>query len=133
MPTHPYLHFQGTCAEALSFYADVFGAPPPQMMRYAEAPGLPEAMKSDRVIHGQLAIGDGILMASDFPPSTEGDAQAAVSVMQTAPDVATGAAWFAALGAGGAVVTPFGPSFFSPGFGMLRDRFGTHWMISALT
>lgn len=29
MPTLPYLHFQGRCAEALAFYAQVFRAPAP--------------------------------------------------------------------------------------------------------
>ena len=30
----------------------------------------------------------------------------------------------------GDIVQPFQKTFFSPGFGMLRDRFGTHWKIS---
>ena len=24
---------------------------------------------------------------------------------------------------------PWGATFFAPGFGMVRDRFGTHWMV----
>ena len=132
MPTHPYIHFQGNCAEALAAYVEIFGGTDLQMMRYADAPGMPDAMKSDRVIHGQLTIGDGTLMASDFPSGIEGDPQAAVSIMQSAPDVDTARAWFDALLEGGAVVQDFGPSFFSPGFGMVKDRFGTHWMIAAM-
>ena len=30
----------------------------------------------------------------------------------------------------GSIVVPYGPTSWSPGFGMLRDRFGTHWMLS---
>lgn len=131
MPTLPYLHFDGTCAEALTFYATVLDGTNLQMMRYADAPDVPETMKSPRVMHGQVTIGDGTLMASDAPEGQGGAPQASVSVMQSAPDVATGARWFAALAEGGAVVAPYGPSFFSPGFGMVRDRFGTHWMIAA--
>ena len=131
MPTLPYLHFQGQAAEALAFYAEVFGGTDLQVMRYADAPGLPDAMKSDRLIHGQITIGDGTLMASDFPEGAGGDVQKAVSVMQSAPDVATARAWFEALARDGDVITPFGPAFFSPGFGMVRDTFGTHWMIAA--
>ncbi len=33
------------------------------------------------------------------------------------------------LAGGGAEAMPFGPVFWSHGFGMLKDRFGTHWMI----
>lgn len=63
----PYLHFQGTCAKALAFYAEVFGSPAPQLMHYAEAPGMPYPHDPDRVIHGQVMLPDGMLMASDFP------------------------------------------------------------------
>ncbi len=132
MPTIPYLHFQGRCSDALAFYAEVFGGSGLQAMTYADSPDAPDDWKSsDRVMHGQIAIGDGTLMASDFPPGQSGDPQAAVSVMQTAPDVATAKVWFDRLGEGGAVISPFVPTFFSPGFGMVRDRFGTHWIISA--
>ena len=133
MPTIPYIHFDGTCAEALAFYADVFGGTDLQTMRYADAPGMSDAMAaSPRVIHGQVTLGGGVLMASDYPPGMAAERQAAVSIMQTVADVATGQAVFDRLADGGAVVQPFAPSFFSPGFGMVTDRFGTHWMISAM-
>lgn len=50
--------------------------------------------------------------------------------MQAAPDIGTASGWFDRLAEGGAVIQPFGPTFFSPGFGMVKDRFGTHWIIS---
>ncbi len=132
MPTMPYLHFRGDCANALAFYAEVFGGANLQMMRYADGPDAPPAWSgSDRIMHGQVTIGDGTLMASDFPPGAPGEAQAAVSVMQSAPDAATAGRWFTALAKDGAVIQPFGPTFFSSGFGMVKDRFGTHWIIAA--
>jgi len=126
----PYLHFRGTCAQALAFYAQTFGSAAPQLMRYAEAPDSPYPHDPDRVIHGQVMMPDGMLMASDFPPGMAGDPQQAVSLMLTAPDDATARDWFAKLGDGGAPILPYGPTFFSRGFGMVKDRFGTHWMIS---
>ena len=133
MPTMPYLHFRGDCAEAMAFYETVFDGTKLQMMRYGEGPGAPEAWKhSPRVMHSQLTIGDGTLMASDYPPGIEGDAQAGVSVMQSAPDVATARHIFDQLADGGGVIDGFRPTFFSPGFGMVKDRFGTHWIISAM-
>ncbi|MDH3264630.1 MAG: VOC family protein [Paracoccaceae bacterium] len=131
MSVIPYLHFQGDCARAMQFYAEVFGATDLRMMRYAEAPqAMPEWKDSDRVMHGQMTLGDGVLMASDFPPG-QGDPQQAVSVMFTAADAATARRVHDRLAEGGAEIMPFGPTFFSPGFGMVKDRFGTHWMISA--
>lgn len=133
MPTIPYIHFQGQCAEALAFYAEVFGGTGLQTLRYADGPEAPAAWRdSPRVMHGQVTIFDGTLMASDFPPGVEGDPQKSVSIMQTAPDVATARRVFEALSQAGAVIEAFKPTFFSPGFGMVKDRFGTHWIISAL-
>lgn len=133
MPTHPYIHFQGQCAEALAFYAQVFGGTGLQMMRYADGPDAPPAWKdSARIMHGQVRIYDGVLMASDYPPGIEGDGQRGFSVMQSAPDVAEAERVFTLLAKDGAVIDPFKPTFFSPGFGMVKDRFGTHWIISTL-
>ncbi|RYI35691.1 MAG: VOC family protein [Acetobacteraceae bacterium] len=127
----PYLHFQGHCAEALAFYADIFEADDLQLMRYSDAPDMDDALRDPtRVIHGQLSLPDGVLMASDYPPGMTGDAQAAVSIMQVADTVAEAQRVFRALAKGGAVVQDFGSTFFSRGFGMLKDRYGTHWMIS---
>ena len=133
MPTMPYVHFQGQCAEALAFYAQVFGGTGLQTMRYADGPEAPPDWKaSTRIMHGQVTIYDGTFMASDYPPGVEGDGQKGFSVMQTAPDVPTGQRIFDDLSQGGTVIDPYHPTFFSPGFGMVQDKFGTHWIISAL-
>ena len=73
---------------------------------------------------------DGVLMASDYPPGMAAEAQAAVSLMTVADTVAEGQRLFNALSDHGHVVQDYGPSFFSRGFGMVTDRYGTHWMIS---
>ncbi|MBC2836423.1 VOC family protein [Paragemmobacter straminiformis] len=127
----PYIHFDGHCAEALAFYADVFGAEDLSMMRYSDAPEMDDTMRDPtRVIHGQLTLPDGMLMASDYPPGMPADPQSAVSIMTVADTVSEGQRLFNALSDHGHVVQGFGPSFFSRGFGMLKDRYGTHWMIS---
>ena len=42
--------------------------------------------------------------------------------MQSRPEVV-------ALAQGGQVQMPFAKTFFSPGFGMVADRFGVSWMV----
>lgn len=131
MGFEPYLHFQGTCAEAMAFYADLFGASDLFIQRYREMPGAPpELAGSDLVMHSVMVVGGLLLMGSDFPPGVEGEPQAAVSISRSAPDLATAQRLFDALAEGGAVVMPLQPTFWSTGFGLVRDRFGTHWMIS---
>jgi PhnB protein len=133
MPTHPYIHFQGTCADALKYYASVFDGSDLQMMPYSAGPGAPaDWADSTRIMHGQLTIGDGTFMASDYPPGVAGDPQKGFSVMQAAPDLAAARTWFDALAREGDVIDAFKETFFSPGFGMVRDKFGTHWIISTV-
>ena len=131
MPTLPYLHFQGQCAQALAFYAQVFGGTV-QSMPYAADPEAPAAWRdSPRILHGQVTIYDGTLMASDYPPGVAGEAQSGFSVMQSAPNVTEARRVFDALAEAGSIIDGFKSTFFSPGFGMVKDRFGTHWIISA--
>jgi PhnB protein len=129
---HPYLHFQGTCAEAMRFYAEVFGATDLQMMDYADTPaeaGMPK-MPGGRVMHSQMTTPGGVLMASDYPPGQDGAPQGSVSLMLAPKTVAEGRRLFDSL-KGGAVVVDYGPTFFSKGFGMMVDQFGTHWIVGA--
>ena len=128
MSFSPYVHFKGNCAEAMTFYAKVFGATDLYLMRYCEVPET-QMPDSDLVIHGHLSIDGSSLMASDFPPTMAGDDQKAVSIATNVKTVERGQALFDQLVEGGEVINPFGPSFFSPGFGMVKDRFGTHWLI----
>ncbi len=131
MSFSPYLHFQGNCAEAMTFYADVFRASDLSMMKYSEAPedaGMPK--DSNRIMHAMLTVDGGILMGSDFTEDMEGDPQKAVSISFDVKDVKAGKALHDKLKDGGDEIMPFSQTFWSPGFGMVRDRFGTHWMIS---
>ncbi len=124
----PYIHFSGSCAEAMAFYADIFGGTDMMMMRYDEAPGGSPGAGSDRIMHAQFNAGGAMLMASDFPPG-KGETQQAMSVMIDPATVTESKRVFDRLSVGGEPTMPFGPTFWSPGFGMLKDRFGTHWII----
>ena len=125
----PYIHFSGSCAEAMAFYADIFGSTD-LALRYYEAQDAGGAAP-DLVLHAQFTARGAVLMASDYPPGMPAQKQAAMSVMIDPATVAEGQRVFGLLAEGGTVVMPFGPTFWSAGFGMLTDRFGTHWMIGA--
>ena len=125
----PYLSFDGTCAEAMQFYADLFGATEVQILRYTDAPESEGLPPSDRVMYSHIMLGEACLMASDIMPGMQGPAMAAVSVNHPVTDKESGQKVFDALAEGGEVTMPFGETFFSPAFGMVKDRFGTSWMI----
>jgi PhnB protein len=130
MSFDPYIHFQGTCREAMAFYQNILGGTL-EVMGYGEAPDATEAMRSsDLVMHATLHLGGRMLLASDFPPGFVGAPQAAVTISHIAPTDAEARRIFAALSEGGVVMMEYQPTFWSDGFGMLKDRFGTAWMVS---
>jgi PhnB protein len=129
----PYIHFQGNCAEAMTAYAALFKATDLQIMPFSASPDVRESWKgTDLTMHSQFtAEGGAVMMASDYPPEMAGDSQKGFSVMLGPATVARAKELFDALSEGGVVIQPFQANFFSPGFGMLQDRFGTHWIIGA--
>jgi PhnB protein len=131
MSFDPYLHFQGTCREAMTTYQQIFGGTL-EISRYGEAPdAAPEQRDSPLVMHAALTLGGRMLLASDFPPGFAGEAQQAVTISHIAGSAAEGQHLFDRLAEGGVVLMPYAPTFWSDGFGMVKDRFGTHWMVSA--
>jgi len=126
----PYLHFQGNCAEAMTAYARIFGGDL-TLTRFADMPdGPPEFRDCDLILHAMLTAPNATLLGSDYPPGQKGEPMQAISISYDAPDLAFARKVYDALLIGGIAVMPFEATFWSPGFGMLKDRFGTPWMIS---
>ena len=130
----PYLNFDGTTREAFTRYQEIFGGEL-LIMTGADAPtteeqgadGVPPEM-ADMVIHAALTVGDDVLMASDTPPGS-GLVVQGTYVNHTAPTVDEARRVYDALMEGGEAEMPFEATFFSAGFGVLRDRFGTLWIV----
>lgn len=125
----PYLFFDGTCREAVEFYAELFDAKLEDVMTYGDMVtemGLDDSAR-DLVMHTSLDLGDGKIMASDAPYGH--DTPQGMSVMMSFDTVERGKAVFDRLAEGGEVTMAFEPTFWSPGFGSVTDRFGTPWMI----
>ncbi len=130
----PYLNFDGRCEEALEFYTKALGAKVERLMRMKEAP--PDGQSGfdkmppgtgEKVMHSAFSVGGVTLMAADG--YCQGKAEfKGFSLSITAPDQPTAHRWFDALAQGGKVEMPLAPTFFSPLFGMVRDKFGLSWM-----
>ncbi len=131
MKTQPYLFFEGRCEEAIEFYRGALGAEVTALMRSKDSPEpsmrLPGA--EDKIIHASLRIGDLTVMASDGRCRGNPDFQG-FSLALTVPDRAAADRLVSALADGGGQVRmPLGETFFSPGFGIVSDRFGVSWMV----
>ncbi len=127
-----YLYFPGTCREAFSFYEQATGGKIVFTMTYDEAP--PDEARDpawgDKIMHAAMQLGGQVLMASDAPPQHY-QTMSGFSVSLEAESVDDAKRIFAALAEGGQVRMPIAPTFWSPMFGMCKDRFGTPWMVSA--
>jgi PhnB protein len=128
---YPYLFFGGNCREAFTRYEEIFGGEL-FLMSMREAPeqeGIPED-QMDMIIHAAIKFENGaLLMASDDPTSDSFGPVQGMQVTYSTDDVDDATRVFDALSEGGKVTQPLIETFFSPGFGMTVDQFGTPWMI----
>ncbi|GAA0916747.1 VOC family protein [Rothia nasimurium] len=144
----PYLFFNGTCEEAITFYAKVLGGTISMLARFKDAPmpppsedpdggpkATPEQIKENenRVMHARLDFGGQVLLASDCPSHFKYDGIQGCSITLGFAEVAEGEKAFNALAEGGQVGMPFSETFWSERFGMVVDRFGVSWMVNAGT
>jgi PhnB protein len=131
MQVNPYLHYNGNCEAAFNFYAQAIGAKIGVIMHVEGSPAAeqmpPEMAK--KVLHAQMTIDGEVVMASDAPPNHFEKPQG-FSVALQIDDPVDGERKFKALAEGGTIRMPFGPTFWSKGFGMCVDKFGIPWMVN---
>jgi PhnB protein len=131
MKTNLHLVFPGTCREAFAFYEKTFGSKIQMTMTFGEAPaGTPTPPDAkDLILHTAMPLGNIILMGGDAPAG-RGEALGGFQVSLESEDEAEVKRVFAALSEGGSVQMPLQKTFWSPLFGMLKDRFGVGWIVS---
>jgi PhnB protein len=135
MKVQSYLSFEGRCEEAIGFYKKALGAEVNVLMRFKDSPdpstcsGVEDI--AEKVMHACLRIGETDVMLSDGMCSGERAAAGfqGFSLALSAADAAEADRLFTAVGEGGQVQMPLGPTFFSPSFGVVTDRFGVSWMV----
>lgn len=85
------------------------------------------------MIWGEVRSAEGLhVMAYDVQAERAHDAgENAFYVSIRGDDVERTRGYFDALSRTSTVLTPFGPSMFAEGYGMLKDEFGVVWVIDA--
>ncbi|KQZ23674.1 VOC family protein [Microbacterium sp. Root553] len=142
--TTTHLNFRGTARAALEFYRSVFGGEV-TLATYGDF-GMPaDVPGADKVVFGQVENADGFrLMAYDIPGAAEDTAATAGTTTRENGATLTDRTFFQsvradsldelagywdALADGASIVEPLAASAWSPGFGMLTDRFGVTWVL----
>jgi PhnB protein len=130
----PYLFFNGNCENAIEFYRKALGADIEMMMRFKESPEPPPPGTvppgfENKIVHASFRVGQTSVMASDGC-SAEKATFEGFSLSLSVPNEAEADRAFNALSDGGQITMQLTKTFWSPRFGMLKDRFGIGWMIS---
>lgn len=142
--TTTHLNFRGTACQALEFYGTVFGGEV-TLATYGDF-GMPAGVPgADKVVFGQVENAEGFrLMAYDIPGAAEDLAATAGTTTRENGATLTDRTFFQSLRAdsldelteywdaladGASIVEPLAASAWSPGFGMLTDRFGVTWVL----
>ncbi|GGO60885.1 VOC family protein [Microbacterium nanhaiense] len=142
--TTTHLNFRGEARAALEFYREVFGGVI-TASSYADF-GMPEhAPGADGIVFGQLVSPSGFhVMAYDIPGAADGSAIQASATTREHGVTVTDSPFFVSVRGetldeiqqhwgvlidGATVIEPLAASPWSPGFGMLTDRFGVIWIL----
>jgi len=122
-----YLNYPGTCEEAFNLYEKELKGRITVLRKHADAPNanIP-ADWNEKVLHAQLELDNATLMGADIP-NAQPVRSAYVSLTIDSADEAE--RLFGLLQQGGEVFMKMEKTFFAERFGMLRDRFGTSWML----
>ena len=123
-----YVNYPGTCKEAFQFYEQHLGGKITMMMTHQQQPNsanIPEDRKND-ILHARIEIGNGVLMGADIP-NAEPMRSAYLTLRLDTPQEAERI--YAILSEGGQIFMKMEETFFASRFAMLRDKFGTSWML----
>jgi PhnB protein len=122
-----YVNYRGTCEEAFRFYERHLGGRITGMQRHGGQPNpaIPAEWK-DKILHARIEIGGSTLMGADIPSA---EPMRSAYLTLTLNTEAEAERVYGLLTDGGEVFMKMAKTHFANRFAMLRDRFGTSWML----
>ena len=130
MKLYSYLNFNGNCRAAFDFYSQHLGGKITMMLTHAQAPN-PDQVPPDwknAILHARMNIGETELLGADIPPERFQPMRSAYLSLIVGSN-SEAERIYTVLSDGGQIFMPMQETFFAFRFGMLRDKFGTSWMI----
>ena len=130
MKIFTYLNYGGNCRQAFEFYEQHLGGTIKMLMTHGEQPDAntvaPELRNA--VLHARIDLGETTILGADMPAERFQPIRSAyLSLM--ADSIGEAERVYALLSDGGQIFMPMAETFFAHRFAMVRDRFGTSWMI----
>ncbi len=127
---NPYLGFNGSAREAMTFHQSVFGGEL-TLNTFAELHASEDPAEQDNIMHSMLTTDTGLsLMAADMPNAMELTPGNNYSVSLSGDDEAELRGYWDKLSDGGTVTMPLERAPWGDSFGMCVDMFGVSWMVN---
>jgi PhnB protein len=122
-----YLNFAGQCENAFRFYEQHLGGKITMMMRHRDQPQsrVPDEWKNT-VLHAVIEIGGTLVRGADIPSA---EPMRSAYLTLRADSVEEVERVYMLLSDGGQIFMKMEETFFAKRFAMLRDKFGTSWML----
>ncbi len=122
-----YLNYPGNCEDAFRFYERELRGRITVLRKHADAPNpnLPPDWQ-EKILHARLEVGNATLMGADIPNAQP---MRSAYVSLTVDSVSEAERLYGVLQQGGEIFMKMEETFFAKRFAMLRDRFGTSWML----
>ena len=122
-----YVNFSGRCAEAFRFYEQHLGGRIAMMQRHGDVPNpnIPADWHS-KILHSEIEIGGAVVRGADIPNA---EPMRSAYLTLTLDSVAEAERIYALLIDGGQIFMKMEETPFAKRFAMLRDKFGTSWML----
>lgn len=122
-----YLNYRGNCEEAFRFYEQHLGGRITGVVRHGEQPNPNVAADwKDKILHARIEIGKTVLMGADIPKSEPMRSAYLALSLDSEEDAER---VYALLTNGGEIFMKMEQTPFANRFAMLRDKFGTSWML----
>ena len=123
-----YLNYPGNCEQAFRFYEQHLGGNITMMMTHEQQPDTTQVPPNwkNAILHARIEIGETVLMGADIP-NAEPMRSAYLTLRLNSAEEAERI--YALLTDGGQIFMKMEQTFFASRFAMLRDRFGTSWML----
>lgn len=122
-----YVNYRGNCEEAFRFYEHQLGGRITGIAHHGEQPNpnVPPEWK-EKVLHARIEIGGTVLMGADIPKS---EPMRSAYLTLSLDGEKEAERIYDLLREGGEVFMKMERTPFANRFAMLRDRFGTSWML----
>lgn len=119
-----YVNYPGNCEQAFHFYEQHLNGKITMMMPHKQTPdnGFPPGF----ILHARIEIGNTTLMGADIP-NAEPMRSAYLTLRFDSSTEADRV--YALLSDGGQIFMKMEETFYAYRFAMLRDKFGTSWML----